>query len=201
MQKYTDRFNTQGTLLERFGEYAVLQIHSQDTDDFDEYLYVVMENRKLPAKWKPIQDSNNMVPIVQPYREGIVGHCFRQKVVGGVAVTPIIYYGSIEQPCEDMSVIVALDPCLLPEVFTGSDGTTDTVSYTLEYAEDEFFWNGGDGVEIGTNELDEVVGDTDSGAVWIFRDCDPCFGSDSYGVELEVYSFDNVCCSGIIGDR
>jgi hypothetical protein len=193
MQKFKENINISGNLLERGGEHVVFTTHAYTEEEpWEDFIFIVLENKKREAALKEVE-AGLFVPLIAASRAGFVGHCFKQKVTDSVTTAPV-YYGTIKQPCNNLGVIVALDPCHLPTVYTGSDETTNSINYTLAVSEGSYIWDGGEPESIVSLGLALVEGTESSGNIYVFTECTPCFNENNE-IELEVYCIPGaVCC-------
>jgi len=172
------------------GQYAMLQIASDAVEGYIEYIYVVIENKKIPAKFHDMGGMpGDFEPVTPATTEGPFGHCFRQRIVAGEFTSPITYYGTIQQPCADLSVIIAIDPEERPGVDVNDNADT---LYVLEHttATNNFEWDSGGVTACAANAVTRVDGtDADSGAIYICRD-GAAIGTelDGNAINIKVYA-------------
>lgn len=168
------------------GEY-ILQTKTSGADSYDEYIYVRMEYPKVPTVIGQKWTLDGLEPVIEDvYRSTPVGHCYKLRSISGVAVGAETYFGSIDQPCSDGSLVVALDPDDLPEV--ASDSSED-VSYDLDWDSDDLTWDGGSSDAIAENTLIHLTGvDGDSGSIYVAQLASTiCLDSENDSVSLNVY--------------
>lgn len=192
---WTTKFGFTRRIFDALQQNAyVFHTHTNAIHGYDEYIYVLIAKSRKKDREVFGWDGLYGAKVVTDGGDETLytGHCFRIKFVQGVATTNTVYYGSIEQPCTDLSCVVALDPHDLPTTWTTD--ADNVVTYDFEYDSSvgggRFRWDSGVWVNTAANALSNLDGNTAAaGAIYVFRDRDPCFdinnGDDP--VSLGVY--------------